>query len=694
MSSSTTYSFAKHISTLFDNGEKLDWKQAQKIAKDFSIKTDTEIMQACELAVVLSSRKIAHNGNSIRQQYEELKDLYERQVTIKPLDTKSRVLQQYSTPCPLSYLLGKFVGNNDKICNGKISEPSAGNGMLTIAFNPNECDVNELDEIRVDNLRQQGFNSVTNKDASIVEDPKREYKGIITNPPFAKLEEKDRIVRQGWEINTLDYKMACLALDKMHDNGKAAIIVGGKLWNAYWKPVSATSNKKMLYGQWKTFLGYLYAQYNVVDVIYVEGDNIYRKQGTQYPIVIILIDGRNKYDESNKPRYVFDPIMDTTIQTYDQLFDRIYPYIKPNTNQNKAKALMLKMKMSKSTLSYLPPHLFKNLGLAGSPDVSRISREMLTKEYSALHCMGKELADKNTNYRKAYEWASELNSEHFSSAFTAALMVLQAGFHLPKLKARSSEIRERGVGGQFTIRPYNNFTRITLSTSSYFTSMGGLEAAFEESYRQKWNSTPNCALHELCHHIAFIIDSEYHQLHTYMTDAQKIKARENVSGYAKQQYCEFCAEVISGILYGKKYPAYIIEQLPEPKRGTEDEQEAFRKLTEIGTLENKKNEAGSFIPKEILHNLEGINDFVNPSNIDTYNYSERQKKNPLYSSLKDISEIKHYYKYNSLAHCAIDNWCKVMNNTFDFAEPFDIGKADRVRMLHLQMKNAELIYQL
>lgn len=331
MEQTATYSYAQHISKLLDDGEKLDWQKAKKSAKDFSIGTDTEIMQACELAVVLSARKIASNGNSVKQQYEELKDLYERQVTIRPQDTKSKVLQQYSTPCPLAYLLGRFVSKNDKFCNGKILEPSAGNGLLTIAFPPQQVCVNELDEIRVANLKNLGFSSVTNQNASsnleLAIFPDKAFRGIMTNPPFAKLNENDKIERHGWNINTLDYKMAVLALDKMQDEGKSAVIVGGKMWNAYWKPLNERSNKQVLFGQWKTFLGYLYAQYNVVDVIYIDGDHIYQKQGTTYPIVAILIDGRHDYDESNKPRYVFDPYQDTIINTFDQLFDRIFPFL-------------------------------------------------------------------------------------------------------------------------------------------------------------------------------------------------------------------------------------------------------------------------------------------------------------------------------------------------------------------------------
>ncbi len=359
--SNGTFSFALHLAKLYEKGEKLDWLKAKKIAKDFYISTETEIMQSCELAIVLESRRIAQNGNSIRQQYEELKDLYERQVNIKPLDTKSKVLQQYSTPCPLAYLLGTFIkGSSSR--KERYFEPSAGNGMLTIALPEDKTCVNEIDEVRISNLQSQNFASVWNFDSSNIKNFQKEeigtYKGVITNPPFGKLERKEQISRNGWDINTLDYKMAIYALDTMLDNGRCAIIVGGKMWNAYWKPISSSnSDKEVLFGQFKTFLGYLYAQYNVVDVIYIDGENIYRKQGTQYPIVVILVDGRHEYNESNKPNYVFDKNRDKILTTFDQIFDRIFPYLEKNDNdkeeEKRAKALFFKQKMQSVKLPSL-----------------------------------------------------------------------------------------------------------------------------------------------------------------------------------------------------------------------------------------------------------------------------------------------------------------------------------------------------
>ena len=384
-----TFAFAEHIKELYGKGEKMDWLKAKKIAKYFGISSETEIMQSCELAIVLESRRIAQNGNSIRQQYEELKDLYERQVNIKPLDTKSKILQQYSTPCPLAYLLGTFIkGSSSR--KERYFEPSAGNGMLTIALPENKTCVNEIDEVRISNLQSQNFANVWNFDSSNIKNLQKEeigtYKGVITNPPFGKLERKEQITRNGWDINTLDYKMAIYALDTMLDNGRASIIVGGKMWNAYWKQISSSnSDKEVLFGQFKTFLGYLYAQYNVVDVIYIDGEYIYRKQGTQYPIVVILVDGRHEYNESNKPNYVFDKNRDKILTTFDQIFDRIFPYLENNDKEKekRAKALFFKMKMQSVN--------FPSLGNNDYDDIFKkytdfIKEALSSKTHSRIEC--------------------------------------------------------------------------------------------------------------------------------------------------------------------------------------------------------------------------------------------------------------------------------------------------------------------
>ena len=321
-------------------------------------------MQSRELDIVIKARAIAQNGESLRSRFNAMLELYENQPTIRPTDTKSKLFQQYSTPCPLAFLASEFVKQEGK---RYYFEPSAGNGMLTISLPEQFTCVNELDEVRYKNLRKQGFCRVTQLDSSKKIDlyGGSFFDGVITNPPFKSLPKSEQEVRNGFNLATLDYKMAAVALDQMKGVGKAAVIVGGKLFDNYWKPVKGT-DKKMLFGQWKVFLGWLYGQYNVVDVIYIGGDYIYRKQGTTYPVVLILINGRHIFDKNkHKPRYIFDPVKDKIIETYEQLFERVSPHLKKGQEEAYYSPLfdnlikLLKLKNCK-TLSGTDENFVKN----------------------------------------------------------------------------------------------------------------------------------------------------------------------------------------------------------------------------------------------------------------------------------------------------------------------------------------------
>lgn len=105
--------------------------------------------------------------------------------------------------------------------------------------------------------------------------------------------------------------MAINALESMKDNGRAAIIIGGK--TEYAKNGSLNPKDKAL-------LGYLYSHYNVEDVINVDG-SLYAKQGTSYPTRIILINGR-RFDENAYPP-VKGKARAEAVKSYDELYKRI-----------------------------------------------------------------------------------------------------------------------------------------------------------------------------------------------------------------------------------------------------------------------------------------------------------------------------------------------------------------------------------
>lgn len=105
-------------------------------------------------------------------------------------------------------------------------EPSAGNGLLTIAAKPERVYVNELDSFRNRNLKTQDFANVWQRDATKpFFDVQRTFMAVMTNPPFGKMETE--VMFDTFPIKPLEHVMALRALDCMVDTGKAAIIIGG-----------------------------------------------------------------------------------------------------------------------------------------------------------------------------------------------------------------------------------------------------------------------------------------------------------------------------------------------------------------------------------------------------------------------------------------------------------------------------------
>lgn len=335
------FQFAQHLSSQFDNGESYDWTKVQRLAKELGVNSNPqELMQACELAVVLSARRIAQNSEwSEGQCFEQMKRLYQLQPIISTNSSESLRLQQYSTPCPISYLAGLYVSRG----NGQLYyEPTAGNGMLTVALPPDRTIVNELDPVRVANLKMNGFADVLNDDAVRLADSplaQRKY-NVIMNPPFGSLKPSEYLYRDGkvadneatYTFKRLDHKIAVLTLEKFlaDDNARAAIIVGGKLAAKYNKADDeAYWNKQgRLQGAFGDFISYLNRAYLIDDIFYLDG-KLYGKQGTQFPIVMILVRGRRKQwdgDPLCKWR-TYDSIRDKQVQSFDELLIRMRPYL-------------------------------------------------------------------------------------------------------------------------------------------------------------------------------------------------------------------------------------------------------------------------------------------------------------------------------------------------------------------------------
>lgn len=296
--------------------------ELRKIAERVGLKDikDTDLQELAETAIVKRARGIASSeSTNDAVKFERIKTLYENQPSLNQRDSERVMKQQYSTPAPYAFLADMYVKGNGKVIDSAL-EPSAGNGMLTIGLPMDKVHVNDIDAQRLANLRRQGFKNVTSQDGT---QPFAD-KGVdvvVTNPPFGSATPKEY---DGYKISSLEGQMAINALESMKDDGRAAIIIGGK--TEYAKNGSLNPKDK-------AFLGYLYSHYNVEDVINVDG-GLYAKQGTSYPTRIILINGRRNYDPEHK---VFPPVEKDAraeaVKDYDELYKRIEDDILRSTEQ-------------------------------------------------------------------------------------------------------------------------------------------------------------------------------------------------------------------------------------------------------------------------------------------------------------------------------------------------------------------------
>lgn len=302
--------FINRIQTVLSMGEfKTGIAGMRKIAENCGLEgvKDTDLQELVETAVVGMARRYATSkAMSDDVKFAKIKLLYNRQPSLNQRDSERVMKQQYSTPAPYAFLADMYVKGNGKVIESAL-EPSAGNGMLTIGLPMDKVHVNDIDAQRLANLRRQGFKNVTSQDGTQPFADK-DVDVVVTNPPFGSATPKEY---DGYKISSLEGQMAINALESMKDDGRAAIIIGGK--TEYAKNGSLNPKDK-------AFLGYLYSHYNVEDVINVDG-GLYAKQGTNYPTRIILINGRRLNENAFPP--VKDKARAETVKDYDELYKRI-----------------------------------------------------------------------------------------------------------------------------------------------------------------------------------------------------------------------------------------------------------------------------------------------------------------------------------------------------------------------------------
>jgi len=292
------------------SGVKMNKRDTERFAAQFEIFDKNAVKEMCELAIVFRARELAQGAGSLRERYHAIVELYRSQVNLSHRTSQSVMLQQYSTPAPIAFLAGTFVWRN--LRSAHYFEPSAGNGLLTVALPANQTVVNEIDEFRSKNLAEQPFLTQMRQDATepfgkLADKPL--FDGVITNPPFGKLDKT--LTFGGFHINTLDHVMAIRALDCMKDGGRAAIIIGG---HTEWD-----SEGRIRAGKNRIFFSYLYRHYHASDIINIDGD-LYSRQGTSFDVRLILINGRKSNPGGYPPLKDTD---DTAVKDFETLYRRV-----------------------------------------------------------------------------------------------------------------------------------------------------------------------------------------------------------------------------------------------------------------------------------------------------------------------------------------------------------------------------------
>ncbi|MBP5972507.1 strawberry notch C-terminal domain-containing protein [Brasilonema sp. CT11] len=236
-------------------------------------------------------------ADSPQDAYQQLVDLHDRQPALNVRSSTSVAQQAYSTPLPIAYLASVLA---EVTPDTTIYEPTAGHGALLLGSNRELVTVNELNAQRAADLRAQGY-TVTENDASS-EVPQALHDVVIMNPPFGTVEESPGNTKQfqfgDYRTNQIDHAIALKNLRAMKPDGRAVLILGGKLGSDEAERSDQYNSRES-----RGFYWTLYQQYNVTDHFTIAG-GLYRKQGAGFPIDVVVINGRGKSERSLPARDV------------------------------------------------------------------------------------------------------------------------------------------------------------------------------------------------------------------------------------------------------------------------------------------------------------------------------------------------------------------------------------------------------
>jgi len=259
------------------------------------------IEECIEKSVVLVAAQVSRDSSDRLKTFDNLVELYESMPRLMSRTSDSVMLQQYSTPIPLGILAQQLAGID---AEKTVYEPTAGNGALLTGANPSLVTANELDPNRASQLRQQGYGT-TQRDAAEYR-PDQKFDVVIANPPFGKTEDLEGNTQKilielsnpapgtrAYPTAKLDHAIAFKSLAAMKEDGKAVLILGAPMEQKTGAEASDAYNGP----ENRAFFHTLYNNYNVTQHFTVSGD-LYGKQGTSFPVDVLVIDGRGESELS------------------------------------------------------------------------------------------------------------------------------------------------------------------------------------------------------------------------------------------------------------------------------------------------------------------------------------------------------------------------------------------------------------
>ncbi len=111
MLSNNQAQYVDYVINALTKKEKHNKTSLEKIARGYGIQDQNHVKELTELAIVMRARYLAHEPEkSIKEKFNNIVELYNNQVNLSHRTSQSILLQQYSTPSPIGFLMGLFCG--------------------------------------------------------------------------------------------------------------------------------------------------------------------------------------------------------------------------------------------------------------------------------------------------------------------------------------------------------------------------------------------------------------------------------------------------------------------------------------------------------------------------------------------------------------------------------------------------------